>query len=881
MAASSGLLARGLGLLGRLLPWKREVRPELDVVELRRSFQARYHHFKLLLNANNKSLEVMTEVELALRGGQAYGMAFVRAACTNLAVNVLQIVRNLDQLAAGRYRDLFERFRLIQARIDGVLDSRPPPLGSALVVPLDEVDRDRAGEVGGKMASLGEVGTRMGVAVPPGFVITSLAYHLFLAHADLQAEINRRTQAADPGGLHDVYQLSASIQQLIVGSPVPEEVRRAVEEAYRQLEARTRAGVRVSLRSSALGEDAAGRSFAGQYRSELNVSPESILDAYKQVVASKYSAQAMIYRFNRGIRDDQVAMPVGCMAMVDAVVGGVAYSRSPTQATDDAVFITATWGLPKSVVDGSVRPDLFVVSRDDPPTLVRTEIQAKPMKLVSREEEGLARVQLSTEDGVRPSLDGGQVVRVASLALSLERYWGSPQDVEWALAADGTTYVLQCRPLQQATGVGSGPAEAVPDADGGPSLVEGGVVASPGAAAGPVFLVSRNADLLRFPRGAVLVTAQPLPAWASLLSRAVAVVAEEGGVAGHLASVARELGIPALFGVPGATARLHDGVIVTVDADAGAVYEGRREALLGRRVPRPDPMEASPVRQALDRAAEHIVPLHLLDPDSIDFRPSRCQTYHDITRFCHEKAVWEMFQFGKEHRFPERSGKQLVSDVPMQLWVINLDDGFRQEVEGPQVHLDNVVSVPMLALWEGMRAVPWQGPPPLDARGFMAVLFQATTDPWLDPAQRSRLSDRNYFMVSRSFCSLQSRFGFHFCSVEALAGERALENYASFQFKGGAADYSRRRGRVEFVGSLLEEFGFRVRMREDALFARLEGRDQRYMSDRLKVLGYLIIHTRQLDMIMADAASTSAYRNRMLRELRSLLGEPDLAAAPE
>jgi pyruvate,water dikinase len=842
--------------------------------ELRIAFKSRYHVFKLLLNANNKALDIMAEMEEARKGTWPFGMSFVRSRCISVSTSVFQIVKNINDLAPGKYSVLFDRFKQIQMTINPFIQPKAGSREGPLVIPLQEVDKSMADQVGSKLANLGEIGTKTQLRIPRGFAVTAYAFERFMKSHALQEEIDRRIQAASVDQLDRLFNLSASLQQLIIRSELPQEVERAITDQYEALEAEAGVGVRVALRSSALGEDLPGTSFAGQYRSELNVSRENLVQAYKEVVASKYSITAMTYRLNRGIRDEDVSMCVGCMEMVAAVSGGVVYSRNPVNIRDDAVVINATWGLPKSVVDGSVATDLFLVSRGTPMVVREKDISVKHQKFACYPGEGVCRLDTTEEERGLPSLSDEKALELARIAERLEKYYGRPQDIEWAVEEDGSIVLLQCRPLQQRAAFKEGQVQRGKEEAPGKVLLKGGVTASMGVAAGPVFMVRKDMDALKFPEGSVLVTAQSIPHWATLLNRAAAVITEQGSIAGHLANVSREFRVPAIFGMPDALEKLRGGQMVTVDADDLKVYQGRVEGLLEHKEEPENLMSGSSVLEALTRVMELIVPLNLLDPDALGFKAENCRTFHDITRFCHEQSVREMFQFGKAHRFPERSSKQLLCHVPMQWWVLNLDDGFREEVEGRYVRLENIVSIPMLALWEGIAAKPWEGPPPMDGKGFMSVMFEATQNRALEPGMGSKYGNRNYFMISKNYCSLNSRLGFHFSTVETLVSERAGENYISFQFKGGAADFDRRYRRVMFIRDLIGEYGFRTQVKEDTLMARVEDKDAEYMRERLKILGFLTIHTRQLDMVMANPSSFNFYWSKINNEVEKLLRTP-------
>ncbi|TIH18107.1 pyruvate, water dikinase [Marinifilum sp. JC120] len=848
------------------LPFGRKKKERIDPEQARQLLTDRYNHFRRLIQANTSTHEHIAELEEALRGFSPYGMHYVRALCTRISVSTFQMIQHLNELNPEGYAKLFTTFNEIQDRIAVEIEPIHYSGEGELVLNLGKVGRDQADLCGPKMAMLGEAGRSLNLKIPSGFVVSTASFYKFMAQDGLQAEIDRRIQATDFKNREEVFQVSSSVMSLILKAPLPVEVVQAIYNAYDKLSEELGNPVNLAVRSSALGEDREGATFAGQYRSILNVERSSLIEAIKEVIASKYSLQAMAYRNNRGLRDEDVAMSVGCIKMINPVASGVAYSRNPVNIRDGNITIYSVWGLPKAVVDGSTETDEYVVSPAPLSQVQEKRIADKKDKFICDAGEGVCRTIELDESRKSPSLTDERAVMVADVASKIENHFGTPQDIEWAVTENGDFYLLQCRPLMLIEDgldhSGENPDLPVP-------LISGGRTASPGVGVGPVYPIRKTADELSFPDGGVMVLKQALPSRAALLDRCSAVITEQGGMAGHLANVAREFGVPALFGIEGALEKLQEGQIVTVDADGHAVYSGPVESLLTEK-PRKRLMKGSPVQMALRKAARHIVRLNLTDPDSPDFRPSKCKTYHDIMRFCHEMAVREMFGFGISDEYIMAASRQLICNVPKQFWILDLGNGVSEEGDiNPRcVFMEHVRSIPMRALWAGMQAIPWEGPPAIHGKGLMSVMFEATMNPNLNMTSPSRYAQKNYFMISENYCCLQSRFGFHFCSVESLVGERTSENYASFQFKGGAANPERKILRARFIGSILEELDFRIRIREDSLTARLEGLIQEDMEFHLKVLGYLITHTRQLDMIMTNPASVEKYKQKFFNDFK-------------
>ncbi|MBW1791798.1 MAG: pyruvate, water dikinase [Deltaproteobacteria bacterium] len=829
--------------------------PRQTPEELQALFRARYRKFRALLTANNIALEAMAEMEQALQSNRTFSMAFIRSRSTAVMVNVYKMVQCLIDMSDGKYKGLEKAFQEISNHVDSILEQEPVISTGDWILPLAKINKNYADQVGEKMANLGEVSEIKDVLTPPGFAITAAATRYFLASSNISQEINRRLQILDHDDLESLYETSAEIQKLISNSMLPGDLEELIYDNYKILEEATVSEVKVAMRSSALGEDLAGASFAGQYHSELNVDKEFLGQVYKEIVASKHTSRAIIYRLKKGYSHEDIEMCVGCLAMVDAVLGGVVYSRDPAVADSTWVNINVASGTAEHVVDGKASTDLFLVSRQVPHKIIKKELQ---------------RGELAGQ-----TLLDDQAITLAQIAVNLEDHFGSPQDIEWSIDRQGNLYILQSRPMMIVAGdEEKQPSPDHPEPDKDPSVrITGRVTGSSGAGCGPVFLVRNVVDMLQFPKNAVLVVAHPLPEWAPLLNKAVALIAETGSEAGHLATVSREFGIPALFGVTDALKELNNGEVLTVDASSRKVYSGRREDILANAPKSPDLMSGSPVQCRLIDVLKHISPLNLTDPGSPYFKSTECKTLHDITRFCHEKSVSEMFSFGEKHHFDKRAAKRLVGDVPLEWWVIDLADGFSENVDSSSktVQLSEIVSTPMIAIWQGISAFPWQGPPPVNVKGMGSILFQSTMQPGLDPAVASAMIEQNHFMISKNFCNLSVRLGYHLAMLEAYLSDLLTESYVNFTFKGGAADDRRKVARIQLLSDVLSQYDFRIELKGDSLTARVERRPIEFLKDRLKILGYLTLHARQIDMVMGNHSSIQQYKKKFLADINTMM----------
>ena len=842
-------------LLGFLAP-RKKTGHQSDVVL--RSFRLQYQHFKDLLLSNAELGTLMAEIDEKLKGSNIFSMSEIRALATRSVFHTMRMVTALNVISGHGYPSLPGMVEEIDGRIRAILDSRPQLSASEYTFPMDAVTRDLVDVVGGKCANLGEMRNHAKIPTPHGFAITTAAYEAFLDSEGLRQEILKLLREARPDDPATVMTVSSAIFRTIEDVPVPAPVMDALLQAWDATFAEPSA-TRAALRSSAVSEDGI-LSFSGQYRTILGVTRPTLEGAFREVLASLFSPRAITYRIHHGVSFEQCAMGMACIEMVDATASGVIFSRHPVNPLSDEMVLNAVWGLGAYAVDGIIEPDTWHVRPGSPPSITLQHVAGKRVRLVS-DASGKREESVPEELRNAPCLDTRHVFELAEFAARLEAHYRHPQDIEWAMGADGRIMVLQSRPMRLAhahhKGLSTSPVE------GAALILEDADVACSGIGNGPAVLAASLSDLSSFPEGAVLVAPHSLPNYVLVMNRAQAIVTEAGSITGHMASLAREFNVPTILNAKNATRLIHDGQQLTVDAITGRVYAGEVPELMAFKAPRAVRIADTPVHAVLRQVADQIIPLHLLDPKSPVFRPESCTTLHDVMRFVHELCYTEMFRISDRASDAGAVSCQLKARLPIDLHLIDLGGGLR-DVDGPYVYPDQIVSAPLAALLSGMLRpdVHVRGPRPVDVGGFLSVMSQHLLEP--PTVQAQRFGERSYGIVSDKYLNFSSRVGYHYSVVDAYCGETVSKNYITFQFKGGAADEVRRERRVRCIAEILRRLGFTTDVRGDMTQARFQKFPPEDTRDRLDQLGRLLVVTRQMDMLMTSEAAVTVMADKFM-----------------
>ena len=464
-----------------------------------------------------------------------------------------------------------------------------------LVVPFEQLRMSDVEVVGGKNASLGEMISQLpnGVRVPTGFATTAHAFREFLKHDGLTERISQRLATLDTEDVRALAAAGAEIRGWVEAQPFPADLEQAIRGAFATL-AGNNLQASFAVRSSATAEDLPDASFAGQQETFLNVvGIEDVLHKMKEVFASLYNDRAISYRVHKGFAHDVVALSAGVQRMVRSDLGaaGVMFTIDTESGFSDVVFITSSYGLGETVVQGAVNPDEFYVHKPalkaGKQAVIRRNLGSKLIKMefASAEEKAASGKLVRTVDTTvearnRYSLTNEDVTELARYAVIIEEHYGRPMDIEWGKdGTDGHLYILQARP-ETVKSQQQGKAEQRYKLKGtGTVLAEGRAIGQK-IGTGPVRIVHNISEMDTVKPGDILVTDMTDPNWEPVMKRASAIVTNRGGRTCHAAIIARELGIPAVVGCGNATERLTDGTLVTVacsEGDTGYIYEGLLE----------------------------------------------------------------------------------------------------------------------------------------------------------------------------------------------------------------------------------------------------------------------------------------------------------------
>jgi pyruvate,water dikinase len=813
--------------------------------------------FREVLHANNAALGYIARIQQTLDGEARVSASAVQRLTTGVVTQTYRMVTNLNRLTGGRFDEVAQRFDVLKDDVRRRVEVAPTLKTVGYTAPLTDLDGSMAEMFGQKSALLGEANRLLPGHVPGAFGTSVHAFRAFMAADHLGEKIAELLAAMPADSVSACFETSAQATQLVETARVPDDVAAAIEQGVTGLGG---SDVRVAVRSSALMEGGLEVSFAGQYRSLLNVPASRAVEAFRSVVASKYSPEALTYRTARGFDDHEVAMCCCVMQMIDATAAGVMYSGCAAEGKSLGL-IQAVRGLGQSAVDGSAEPDSYWVDCRSR-AVVERRAGRQSWRIAPAETEGTVRVAVSERPVAALILSDRQALAIAALAHRLEPLVGSSVDMEWAIGRDGRVNILQVRP-QSASSV-TRPSRREAPVPGHHVLVSTGSQASPGVAVGAVFRVEGDLDILRCPPGAVVVTRYASPRLAVLLPRAAAVVADMGEVTGHLATVARELRVPAVFATRTGTRALETGVVVTVDAGNGIVYQGHVEALAPREsaaTTRP----RDPHRERLASVADRIVPLTLRDRLASGCSAGACRTLHDLIRFCHQATIEAMFELGDQALRQGDPLHRLVTDVPLDCRLFDLGGGLAAAEEGSSVSLEQVRCRPMLALWKGMTdpRVHWNRARPVSLPGLMSAMVNYNFD---EDARMRHMGEPSYVFVTSDYLNLNSRLGYHFSTVDACVGNVVESNYVSFRFVGGSTGIAQRSRRAILLERLLDRLGFETDRRADLLTARLRHREPEVMDEALRHLGLLTAYVNHLDMSLVSDEAVLDYERAFLAE---------------
>jgi len=832
---------------------RRILLPRAEPSELSELFE----HFQALLQDHQQLMVTIADLGEKSGGEYIFDRKYLDDTVNQLRGDLLRLVERLNLLTNNKFMALYSSVDRILLQIEAELRGRLALSDEMpLAVSLDALPLDHPELVGGKADALARIRQRLGLRVPDGFVATTRAYRRVLQHNRLEDRIHAWLESW-ASGKSDARQASRQIQYSILAATVPSDVASAIRRLAE------RSATSWAVRSSAYGEDGE-LSFAGLHETVLDVPTRELLTAYRRVLASLFSQEALTYRREMGMLGEEAAMAVLFQEMVQGRSAGVIHTVDVTNPRQDTLVIYASQGPGRLVVEGIGEVQRLSVKKGLSQETVRqsTEVHTE-LSAAGSTPHGPA---FPSDAQGRPILGNEAMKTLTAAAMTLERFFKRPQEIEWTIDPAGCCWILQSRALSFS--METGPLnDAVRESCSRYRVLvrDTGVVAHAGVGAGPVYQVRSESDMPLFPDGAVLLTRYTAPWLAAVVPKAAALVAERGSSAGHLATIAREFRVPTLLGVEGATELLPQGEEVTVDAKQRVIYLGVVKELLMYELAKGAVFEESPEFRLLRRLLRRIAPLHLVDPSAPEFTPEGCRSVHDVIRFAHEKAVQELMDLPHLlKRFRGIKVWRLVSEVPMGLKVLDMGGGVDPRTEGDRLLPERILSAPLKCLWRGLsKPGIWStAPVDVDFKGMMSSLTKTKAElPGF-----IEFTGFNLAVITGNYMNLHLRLGYHLNLIDARMETEPARNHIYFRFVGGVTDITRRSRRAHLLAHVLSRYDFKVDIKGDLIVARILHITAEEMESRLEMLGRLIGFTRQLDIQLRNNDDVLKFAESFLRD---------------
>ncbi|MBF0463669.1 MAG: hypothetical protein HQK88_01200 [Nitrospirae bacterium] len=851
LIGKAGSLLRSLGGIVNNKDFSDELLiPDDDYHKLR----SRYYSYKDLLLKNNELLNTLAVIEEEIENKTITVLA-LKSYLARIFSTSFSFIQSLNDMTDDRYMFLFSVLEHIKENTMAILEDEPMQQACNFVMPIEKVTAKDIKDTGGKAANLGELLNVLNLPTPRGFSIMVSGYKEFMSVNGLNRKIESLLAPLSMDSYEEIDLASEEIERLIMSSSVPAQI----EEQILSEAAKIGNNKRFSVRSSAVGEDGKS-SFAGQFKSILNVPVESLTDAYKQVVASKYGKTALYYRLAKNIMDRDIPMAVLVLEMVNARSAGVLYTLNPGSPDKDEAILSSIWGQGRYAVDGTIPPDVYILDRKTDGTIINRIITNKSVELVLDESSSVKEVPVPEDFRKRPAVSEDEIETLYDFGCIIEKHFETPQDIEWAIDEKGRVVILQARSLHAKRVFSPAnprtPRQAAASAK--KVIIAEGETASRGVASGPVYFIDRFYHIAEFPKGAVAVAKSSSNDYVRLMSLASALVIETGSRTSHLATVAREFGIPMVINVRDLRDKLKGVNTVTVDADSGRIYDGRtievNTTIAAENAVSDEYLQSASV---IKTAMRNITHLNLATISEADVSADDISTVHDIIRFVHEISVKEMFRIGKLTESGSSAQELVSARIPLRFYVIDLDGGVIDEAKFlKRLSIEHISSMPFRALWRGMiqEGVRWSGPVAIDMGGLASVMMRSFVSTGV-----TEEGGKVYVIITDSYINLSVKLAYHYSIIDSFCGESYINNYINFRFNGGGAGVDGRGRRALFIKEVTEAFGFKADIKGDLVIATLNGASKEETEEKLEMLGRLLGCSRQLDMAISTMEAKDWY----------------------